>query len=203
MRAINRQVFDSQMFAATATPWRLAASTVFVATMGWVGCSSPTKPEPPLPTLLVTNATCAGGTCRTLQLRASVWAFPVPQVPPGFKVVAEVHTPTACIVFPKSWTLSVETAGSTDTTFYTWTPDNSSGITLFAVDSVLFNTGGTAAQRDSSNQALWPYDGAAPFTVGYATFVPGSAAGWSVTYPSTLQSGLVAPGLTVAAACTP
>ena len=186
-----------------ATLRQVAATVVVVAATGGLGCSSPTKPAP-LPTLLVTNGTCVGGVCRTLEIRAFVWAFPVPQLPPGLEVVAEVHTATACVTFPAQWRFYVTTVGSTDTTFYTWTPSNNSGIILFAVDSALFTTGGTAAQRDSSSRALWPYDGAGLGSVGHtATFIPGSAAGWSVTFPSTSQSGPAAPGLAPTVACTP
>jgi hypothetical protein len=167
-------------------------------------CSRPTGPPPPPPTLLVTNATCESGACRTLQIRAFVGAFIVPQPPFGLEVVGEVHTATACLTFPASWTLSVATVGSADTTFTTWTPSDPSGIYLFVLDSALFTTGDTAAQRDSSSQALWPYDGALLGSVGEtATFIPGRAAGWSVTFPSTSQSGLAAPGLAVAAVCKP
>jgi hypothetical protein len=139
-----------------------------------------------------------------LELRAAIWAFPVPQAPPGFKVLAEIRTPTACIRFPSSLSLGIETSGSSDTTFYTWTPENTSGITMFAVDSALYSNGGTSAQRDSSNQAVWPYDGAALFAVGYtANFVPGVSPGWTVAFPSTSADGLAAPGMMSAGACTP
>jgi hypothetical protein len=167
-------------------------------------CSRPTGPLPPPPTLLVTNATCESGACRTLQIRAFVGAFVVPQLPVGLEVVGEVHTATACLAFPASWTLSVATVGSADTTFTIWTPNDPAGIYLFAVDSALFSTGGTAAQRDSSSRAVWPYDGAWLGSVGSsATFIPGHAAGWSVTFPSKSQTGLAAHGLAVAAVCKP
>lgn len=189
--------------SVAATPWPVAATVALVTAIGGLGCSSPTTPAP-LPTLFVTNGTCASGVCRTLEIRAFVWAFPVPQVPPGLEVVGRVRTATACLTFPAQWRFFVTTVGSTDTVFYTWTPSNSSGIMLFAVDSALFYTGGTVAQRDSSRQALWPYDGTGLGSVGHtATFVPGSAAGWTVTFPSTSQSGPAAPGLTPTSACVP
>lgn len=128
----------------------------------------------------------------------------MPQVPPGLYVLADVHSPTTCVAFSKAWKVHVVTAGSADTVTYTWAPNDAAGITLFVVDSAAYVSGGTAAQRDSSSQALWPYDGAAPFTVGSTPkFVPGSSLGWSVTFPSKLQGGLNAPALAEAAACSP
>jgi hypothetical protein len=183
----------------------LVASGLVVPALTAIGCSSSTEPKHTVPpTLLVANATCLAGPCKTLEIRAFVWAFPVPQAVWGLEIVGEVHGATACLHFPASWTLRVETAGSTDTTFYKWTPSDTTGIYLFALDSALTYSGGTAAQRDSSSQALWPYDGVALGSVGHtATFVPGQSGGWSVTFPSKSQAGLQAPGLAVTSVCSP
>jgi hypothetical protein len=163
-----------------------------------LGCSSPTKPNPALPTLVVMNATCDVQDPRNPSVCLGI---PLTAVCGRPRSRRQGHGATTCLTFPASWTLHVETAGSNDTTLYKGPPD-SAGIYLFAVDSALFYLGGTLAQRDSSNHALWPYDGVAPGSVGHApTFIPGSAIGWSVTVPDTSPTGLAAPGLTATAAC--
>jgi hypothetical protein len=139
-----------------------------------------------------------------MEIRAFVSAFPVPQPPTGLEVVGYTHGPTTCLPFPKSWKLGVSTVGSPDTTYYTWTPGNSSGIFLFAVDSAIWATGGTPAQQDSAANNVWPFDNAAPGSFGFTpTFVPGSAVGWAVTFPTKSRTGVAEPGPTPALACTP
>jgi hypothetical protein len=204
---------------------RFACGVLVTVIVACSGCSRPTDtgvkletqptdtlpgdtvPTGALPTVLVSNGTCVGGVCRTLEVHAFVWAFPVPQLPPGLELVGEVHSTSACLTFPAIWVLHVygdRSGGGVDTVTYTWTPENTAGIMIFAVDSALFASGGTLAQRDSSTGGLWPYDGASMASVGSTeTFVPGVAAGWRVTFPTKLQSGLAAPSLTATAACTP
>ena len=180
---------------------RTAALVSSVAIIG-LGCSSATAPPRPPPTLLVTNATCESGTCRTLDLLAFIWGWHIPQPPTGIRQVGLVHGPTTCLVFPHEWT--IWTGPVSDTTLLTWTPSNPAGIFIWAFDSTMAYTGGTPAQNDSSNQGLWPYDGEAPGAVGLTpTFVPGNAAGWSITFPAVSQSGAAEPELRPAPACTP
>lgn len=164
------------------------------------GCSSSTAPMQPPPTLLVTNALCAVAPCRTLEIRAFVWAFQIPQPPVGIKVLGYARGPTTCLEFPPQWTFG---GGSSDGGT-TWTPNNPAGIYLVAQDSAFVLTQPTQAQIDSSVQGLWPYDGELPGSLGTSpTFVPGTAPGWTITFPFKTQSGAAEPALTPTAACTP
>jgi hypothetical protein len=184
---------------ALARTTALVSSVVIIG----LGCSSATAPPSPPPTLLVTNATCEAGPCKTLVLNAFIWGWHIPQPPTGIRGVGIVRGPTTCLQFPPKWTIWVVTVG-VDSTLLTWTPDNSQGIFIWAFDSTMVYTVGTAAQQDSSEEGLWPYDGAAPGAVGYTpNFVPGNAAGWSITFPAVSQSGAAEPGLKPAPACTP
>jgi len=152
-----------------------------------VACSSPDAPRP-LPTVLVTNETCDSARCRTLEVRAFVWKFTVPQWPQGFKVLGEAPPGQTCFTFPPSWSLRIsgpDSTGRVDTLIITWTPDDTIPIYLVAVDSAFFHGHATAAQIDSSRQGLWPYDGFFPGSVGETrNFAPRDAPGWSVTFPS-------------------
>ncbi len=152
-----------------------------------MGCSSPEAPRS-LPRLLVTNSSCGAGHCMTLEIRAFVWKFAIPQVPWGIEVLGDVPPGQKCLTFPSTWTLRVigpDSSGRIDTTSATWTPNDSVPIYLIAVDSVLFHGHGTQGAADSSNQAIWPYDGFGPGSVGETgNFMPGSAPGWTVAFPS-------------------
>ena len=169
---------------------------VFGATAA-AACSSPDAPRP-LPTVLVTNATCEAGRCMTLEVRAFVWKFTIPQLPFGFERLGEVPPGKTCFTFPSSWTLRVigpDSTGRVDTLIITWTPADTIPIYLIALDSVLFHGGGDSAQLDSSKQGVWPYDGLAAGSVGETpNFAPGEAAGWSVTFPGAPRwsAGLIA-----------
>jgi len=122
----------------------------------------------------VTNPLCdSTGRCRTLQIRAFVWGFTIPQRPDGIKVLGEVDGPTACLGFPAAWEVTVvgydgsdSTAAVTDSTTYTWSPDDPDGIFLTGVD--------------------WPAtegDTLAQFGIGATeTFVPADAPGWALTF---------------------
>ena len=126
----------------------------------------------PLPTIKIdNNPTCDTGGCRTLEVRAFVSTFRVPQPLWGYKILGEMHDRTGCFTFPASWSFQVigptDTIPSapTDTVTYTWTPD-SGAIFIIAVDSALFHDG------------AYP-----PSTIRGVTtqFVPGSARGWEAT----------------------
>jgi hypothetical protein len=124
-----------------------------------------------LPTLSVTNPLCdTAGQCRTIQIRAFVWAFTIPQPTFGLKVLGEVEGPVACLTFPALWEVVVRGADSTgtitDSTTYTWTPDDPDGIFLNAMDWPAFR-GDTLAQ----------------IQIGATeSFVPAEAAGWTMTF---------------------
>lgn len=141
-----------------------------------------------LPTVLVTNATCANGGCRTLEVRLFSWTFLVPQPPQGLRTIAEVPPGQTCLTFPASLSLKVtgiDTSGQhTDSITYTWAPGDSAGMYLIAVDSALYHSNQLSpVQLDSLRHA--PFDGFGPASVGSTpTFVPATAAGWSVTFPS-------------------
>jgi hypothetical protein len=187
-------------------PPRILLPVLALPFLAGIACSSSTQPQS-LPTLLVRNATCDAGPCATLEVRAFVWGFAVPQPLFGSRVLGEVHSASGCLTFPSSWTLrviGVDSAGRRDTTITTWTPDTPNGIYLVAVDSTVFY--GDSAQRANwySQREAWPYDAFAVGSVGETrTFVPGKASGWSVTFPSTLVSGGRAPELTQAQPCRP
>jgi hypothetical protein len=146
-------------------PMWIAAAALLAA------CQPTADPAPPV-TLLVTNATCAAGTCQPLDVRGFITKFNVPAQPlGGFLALGRVNDASACLTFPPSFTLTV--SGPTDTTKMTWT----------VADPVSLHASGV------------------PFSPVGSTgeFVPASAAGWSVTFPS--DGG--APGLTATTACTP
>jgi len=196
---------SDQRMAQMAIRFALARTTALVSSVAIIGlgCSSGTAPPSPPPTVLVTNAICQAGPCRTLVLSAFIWGWHIPQSPTGIRLIGFVHGATTCVQFPKELSIWLVTVG-VDSTLLTWTPNNSQGIIMLAFDSTIAYTGGTAAQLDSSNQGLWPYDGEAPGAVGLTpTFVPGNAAGWSVTFPAVSQSGAAEPELRPAPACTP
>ena len=108
-------------------------------------------------TLLVTNGTCATGECVPIDVRGLIPKFTVPQPIGGLLLVGRVEGPSACLTFPREYTLKI--ISPTDTTIVTWTTG----------DAVILH----AIRRD-------------PFTPAGSTagFVPASSDGWSVTFPS-------------------
>ena len=158
-----------------------------------LGCSSPDAPRP-LPTVLVTNATCDAGRCATLEIRAFIWKFPIPTGPWGEEVLGETQPGQACLAFPPSWSSRIigsDTTGRVDTAITTWTPADTVPIYLIAVDSVLFHSRLDSAVIDSLKEGLLPYfDGLVKASVGETpNFAPGVSPGWSVTFPSAPQWG--------------
>jgi hypothetical protein len=161
--------------------------------VGALGCSSLGVPSAAQPTVLVTNPLCdTAGQCRTLQIRAFVWAFRVPQPPWGLKVLAEVEGSTACLTFPGVWELVVKgvdsTGAVTDSTTTTWTPDNSDGIFLSGMDWPAFD-GDTLAQLQIG---------------ATETFVPADAPGWTLTFSRPGRGGFpYTANLEASDACVP
>lgn len=128
-----------------------------------VACSSSVAPRADV-TLLVTNETCASGTCDSLEL----FLFPVaqPNTPGGLwhLDVGEITGPQTCFTLPgnSQFLIIGENAdGSSDTSTVSWS--NAQGIRL-----------GTWPPHTPSLQAL-------PST---QIFVPARAAGWSISLPS-------------------
>lgn len=186
----------------------LVVATMMVVVAMTDACSSPTRPaqsaKPPIPTLLVTNDACDVSGCRTLELRAFVWKFAIPQEPYGLEVVGEVHNDSTCLRFPSAWRVSID--GGTDTTSITWTPADTTPIYLFAVDSAVFHSSWTTAEEDSAAQHLWPYDGSITGGVGHtANFVVGTSEGWHIEVPYVPPVQGAGPDVTVAptAPCEP
>jgi hypothetical protein len=145
-----------------------------LAVVGALGCSSPGEPSAGQPTVSVTNPLCdTAGECRTLQIRAFVWAFPIPQPPWGLKVLGEIEGPTACLTFPAVWEVTVigyegsdTTAAVTDSTTCTWSPDEPDGVFLIGTDWPAF-----------------PGDTLARLEIGVTeSFVPADAPGWTLTF---------------------
>jgi hypothetical protein len=163
---------------------RFAGTGVLVLVVsGLVGCSSTTEPRA-VPTLLVANASCDSGSCRTLYLSAFVYKWRVPQPPAGCMYLGTSRSRLTCVAFPASQTLTVR--GSNDTVYVTWTPSDT--LYVSAWDSAADAAGGST--RDS-----W---------VGKsADFAPGEAGGWSVVFPS--GKGLPPPVASVSSTsrCTP
>jgi hypothetical protein len=129
-------------------------------------CSSSVAPRSGI-TLLVTNGTCIPGPCSSQE----VLAFPGNQPnTPGGSWSLDLGTMSAhqlCITIPASATLRViglDADGSADTTQFTWTTELS--VTL-------------GVQAPSTSRIL-----ASPST---STFVPATAAGWSITLPGGSQ----------------
>lgn len=166
---------------------RQLAWALVISAIGASGCADANSPRP-LPTLLVTNATCDAGRCGTLELRAFVWKFEIPQLVWGFELVSYVPPGRTCLTFPASWKLTVigpNNEGRVDTAITNWTPRDHTPIFLIALDSTYFRTPLDSAQLDSMYSATWPFDGVAPGSVGEtADFAPADAPGWSVTFPT-------------------
>jgi hypothetical protein len=140
-----------------------AAVLTAVAVAGLAACSDGVAPRP-APTLLVGNPTCLTA-CRTVEIRAFVWTFTIPQNPLGSKVVGYVHGASACLQFPPQWTAVVREAGIADSTVYLWTPADP--IYLVVLDSV-----------------VWHGGGGDPLIAMTPTFAPADAPGWNLSSPA-------------------
>jgi hypothetical protein len=144
-------------------PIRTLAIVSLLGAASAFGCSSPAEPPTGPPTLWVTNPLCDATGCGTLQIRAFVWEFLVPQPTWGLEVVGEVEGPRGCVRFPPSWHLRVRgvdsTGAYTDSTFFTWTPEKP--IFLTALDW----SGGYGNQLAATE-----------------TFTPADAPGWNLSF---------------------
>jgi hypothetical protein len=141
----------------------VARSIASLLVIGAVACSSSVAPRAVV-TLLVTNETCASGTCDSLD----VFAFPgvQPNTPGGLwhLNLGVITAPQTCLTLPASAKFLVigdNGDGSSDTTTFSWS--NAHGIRL-----------GTWPPNTPSFQAL-------PST---EMFVPAANAGWSISLPS-------------------
>jgi len=153
--------------------------------------ASPSGP-PGLPTLRVVNSTCAGASCRTVEIREFDWSLPIPQPPWGYKIIGEVHNAAACLTFPQPWTFAIigpkdTTPGSPIDTF-TYHLSTKDTITLVAMDSALFR---------ANPPPPTPYD--AYLGVSANQFSAATAAGWTFRLSGGTDSTTAAP----APECTP
>lgn len=147
-----------------------------------------TLPAPPPATILVTNASCDAGRCMTLEVRAFVWAFLIPQPPIGLRILAEVPPGQTCLALPATMSVTVigaNNTGKVDTVVTTWQQSDPGGIYLVAVDSAAWHGHPSQAQTDSINRAVYPYDGLQASVGETSTFIPADSPGWRVTFPST------------------
>ncbi len=139
-----------------------------------------------LPTVRVTNAMCDVGHCATLEIRAFIWKFNVPQWPDGMEVLGDVGPGETCLTFPAKWTLTVigpDTTGRVDTATVVWTPADTIPIFLIAVDSAVFYGG-----RSPGDTSV--YDHLVPGSVGETpNFSPGTAHGWTAAFPNVQKLG--------------
>ena len=139
---------------------RCLISGIAVALLFGIGCSSSTAPDRP-PTLLVTNPLCEGTDCRSIQIRAFIWAYAIPQGPFGAELVGEVSGPTACLEFPEIWEIVVRHVDSQGNVL--------SADTLTSdLDDQIFLTALDPESRDEV------------FLGMTESFVPGSEKGWSL-----------------------
>ena len=134
---------------------RVGALTI-VATL--LACGTSTAPDPPIITLLVTNATCDSGPCVPLAIAGETDVISTPGDP--VVSIGRVVSASACLTFPASQTFYGIDAGTNDTTAVTWTPADA--LSLYAAD-----------------------DRSVPWEGGLLEitdpFVPASARGWEVT----------------------
>jgi len=142
----------------------LAAASV----LSWIACSSSTEPGEAAAsvTLLVTNDTCLEGPCVPVSVRGRVPRYAVPGQPKvGFLRLGTVESRSACLVFPAVDSLTV--SGPDHTTVLRWMP--SDDVSLRAFDP-----------RDVATYTIW----SVPIIDTTSYFVPASARGWRVTFPS-------------------
>ena len=131
-----------------------------------LACSSVVDPKSDI-TLLVTNSSCSTGRCDSLE----VLGFPSnqPRTPGGFWSIdlGLLTTPEACFTLPPSATfrvIGVNADGSRDTTTFTWTSADALSLGV----------------QDPSGFRIF----ASPSTTA---FVPATAAGWTITFPTGSQ----------------
>lgn len=136
------------------TPW--SAIPLLVA----AGCSSPTESDR-APTLFVTNPACDGSGCRSIQIRAFVWAYEIPQNPIGLEVLGDVPGQTACLEFPDAWEIVVSEVDPLGT------PIRSDTIRSSLDEEIYL----TALDWGSDDQWLLTMT---------ESFTPASASGWSL-----------------------
>ena len=176
----------------------------FALVLSLAACQADLVSTPPphtRSTVLVTNATCQAGHCMTIEMRAFVTTFVVPQPPTGARALADVGPGEWCIELPDTMSLRVigpDLTGKIDTTVYRWS--DSSGISLIAVDSALWRGQPTQAGLDSARLAIYPYDGIGPAIGETVIFAPGTSPGWAVTFPSAPPLG---GSIVKAARCKP
>lgn len=137
---------------------------------GAVGCSAPAAPTPATPTVLVENPLCDSLGCKTLHIRAYVWAFPLPQGSArGAKALGQIDGPTDCLRFPPTWTATLRSVDSLgvplgDSVVFSWTPSHPDGIYLIGLSE------------------------AVPLVGATQTFVPADAPGWNLTFSKNQDS---------------
>lgn len=158
---------------------------VLGATIAIAGCGAVAPTEAPAPiTLLVENDSCAAGRCMTLEVRAFIWSFTIPQNPLGSRVLGVVPPGTKCIALPESLFVRILSTDQADTTILVWRPDDPAGIHLVGVDSGAFHGQLSPGQVDSINRGVYPYDGLGPSIGESARFVAAESDGWRTTFPS-------------------
>jgi hypothetical protein len=150
----------------TGCPLR-SLGTILLVLFVTVACSTAVEPRSGV-TLLVTNGTCQGGHCDSLQ----VLGFPSnqPLTPGGFWSLdlGLITASQACFTLPPSaafHVIGVRGDGTADTTTFTWTIAKSLSLGALPPSSSRFQ--------------------ASPSTTA---FLPASAAGWRITVPSGSQA---------------
>ncbi len=159
-------------------------SRLVIACLVGAGCSQSTEPATPRPpTLLVANPLCDDTGCKTIELRAFVWEYHIPQNPNGAEPVGAITGPTTCIEFPEGWQIVVTevTNGGDFVRADTLTSTLDDDITLMLVD----------------NHAL---------VAATDRFAPGTELGWSLAFSANPNPQAGVPyvaRLTPAPRCTP
>jgi hypothetical protein len=129
------------------------------------------------PTLRIVNSTCNAGSCVAFDIRGQPDDFPVVPATPsgGWLDLGQIASSSSCLVFPDSliFTLIAVGQSASDTMVSTWSASDS--ISLTAVQPL------------------------ANIVSGSADFVPGTAAGWTLT----LSAGVSSPVLTPSQRCVP
>jgi len=139
---------------------QVAAATVWIA-----GCTSGTAPLPTV-TVLVTNETCASGSCVPLEIHGFVPKSTVPGQPPwGFLLVGYVSGASACLTMPASHTLTIHGGGA------------SYAIRWTVADPVYLTA------KDSAGYTIRGYT---------EEFVPADAPGWNVGFGGAAEPHLAA-----------
>lgn len=133
-----------------------------------LSCSSTVAPRSRV-TLLVTNGTCALGSCTPLEILAFPSKQPLTPGGPWTLELGLLTAPSACLIFPPSATfrvIGVSNDGTkADTTVVTWTTADALSLGTKPPGGPIFS--------------------AVPNT---SPLVPASAAGWSVTLPTGSQA---------------